>query len=96
MAGRRYDPVAGHEQIGSLTSVKSLTLPALGENVAYVSVEAASVRWRDDGTDPTIAVGHLVRPGSDFWYEGDLSKIKFISDSADAKVDVSYYAGTVR
>jgi hypothetical protein len=50
------------------------------------------VRWRDDGTDPTAAVGMPIYVGTSFLYDGDLTRIKFINMVAGGKVNVSYYA----
>lgn len=57
-----------------------------------ISVETNGVRWRDDGTDPTAAVGHPEAAAARLYYEGDPKKIKFIrSGGADATLRVSYY-----
>jgi hypothetical protein len=67
-----------------------LTVP-MGARFAFITVEGGPVRWRDDGTPPTIALGQYVAPGS-FWYYGDLAMIQFILATATAAtIDVSYY-----
>jgi len=51
-----------------------------------------TVRWRDDGTDPTTLVGHLLAAGATLTYYGDCSKIKFIRTGATSMtLPTSYY-----
>lgn len=51
------------------------------------------IRWRDDGTQPTGGVGHIIGEGETFLFYGDLSKLQFIRVTAEnsATVPVSYY-----
>jgi hypothetical protein len=56
-----------------------------------VTVEGQAVRWRDDGTSPTAAVGNPVQAGAQLVYSGALSAIQFIQQAASATLDVSYY-----
>lgn len=81
---------AGYQQVTSLNTVKSLTVPA-DADVALIQAEDQNVRWRDDTTDPTATIGVQLQAGSDFWYTGDLSAIEFIEETASAKLNVSYY-----
>jgi hypothetical protein len=50
------------------------------------------VRWRDDDVNPTASVGMPLAAGVTLQYDGDLTKIKFIEQSASAKLNISYYA----
>lgn len=84
-----YAPL-GFQTVGSLTSASLLSVPA-GATIAYITVEGAPVRWRDDGTAPTATVGTLVGVGSQIIYSGSLAAIQFIQQSATATLDVSYY-----
>lgn len=59
---------------------------------ALLHAEAQNVRWRDDGTNPTTAVGMILYAGQVMLYDGDLTKIKFIAATAGAILNVSYYA----
>lgn len=89
----RYANV-GYQQITSLSSAVGVTIPSGADkraNCALLQAESQNVRWRDDGTDPTASVGHLLLANSDFWYDGDLNDIKFIETSASAKVNVTFY-----
>jgi len=88
----------GYQQITTLTSVTGLTVPAVtpeglnGKPVfALIVAEGAPVRWRDDSTAPTATVGMPLAIGVPLQYDGDLSKIKFIEQSASAKLNISYY-----
>lgn len=81
----------GHQQLTSLSAATALTVPT-GARFAYVRCETQSVRWRDDGTDPTASVGMLMATtDAPMLFESNLSAIKFIETVASAKLDVAYY-----
>ena len=86
----------GFQQITVLTASTALTVPTsavVGKaRLAFIQSEAQAVRWRDDGTAPTAAIGNrILTTGDGFWYTGDLSTIRFIEETATAKLNVSYY-----
>jgi hypothetical protein len=88
----------GYQQITDLSASVGLTVPAVtpeglnGKPVfALIIAEGAPVRWRDDSTAPTASVGMPLAIGVPLQYDGDLSKIKFIQQSASAKLNISYY-----
>jgi hypothetical protein len=81
----------GYEQVTGMTSAQGLTVAA-GATHALIQTESQNVRWRDDGTSPTASVGVQLEAGKDFWYTGDLAALKFIQESATAKLNVSYYS----
>lgn len=90
--------IYGYEQLTSLATATNINPPPRDVNGlvcsptrAVIITEDAPVRWRDDGIDPTPSVGMLLAVGSVFSYDGDLNKIKFIQQSAAAKLNVSYY-----
>jgi hypothetical protein len=83
-----YTPL-GYQQI-TVSALSSLTVPT-GATVAYISVETAAVRYRDDGTNPTSAVGMPVSVGQQLVYSGNLAAIKFIAQTGTPVLDVSYY-----
>lgn len=89
---------AGHQQLTTtLSAAVGLTVPAAAANsvtarLALIRCETTSVRWRDDGTDPTSSVGMLLDVGESLWYNGDLQAIKFIRTAASAVLDVAYYS----
>jgi len=80
----------GYQQVTSLSSAAALTVPTAA-NLALIQAEDQNVRWRDDGTDPTTTVGIVLEAGDDFWYTGSLAALKFIQETATAKLNVSYY-----
>ena len=86
----RFSPL-GYEQITGLSAVKSLTVPS-GAVFAMIRADTQAVRWRDDGTNPTASVGVPLDADDTLNYEGDLSAIRFIEQTASAVLDVTYYA----
>ena len=88
--------VLGFEQMASLGTAIALQNVPAGAQRAHISGEAQNVRWRDDGTSPTISVGHQIIPAGTasqpLIYKGDLSAIEFIEEAGGGKINVSYYA----
>lgn len=89
----------GYQQITSLSSAASLTVPQTDLNglackptLAIITAETQAVRWRDDDTAPTASVGMPLAAGATLQYDGDLTKIRFIEQTASAKLNISYYA----
>ena len=89
----------GYQQITGLSSAKGLTVPSVDLNglacrpsIALITPETQGVRWRDDDIDPTASVGMPLAAGVTLQYDGDLTKIKFIEQTASAKINVTYYA----
>jgi len=79
----------GYWQITSLSAAKSIA----GGNgrVALIQCLDQNVRWRDDGTDPTSSVGMRLHAGESMWYVGDITKIRFIEESAGAELNITTY-----
>lgn len=80
----------GFQQITVLTASTGLTVPASAA-MALIQAESQSVRWRDDGTAPTAAIGMILSPGDVLVYNGSLGAIRFIEVAASAKLNVTYY-----
>lgn len=80
----------GYQQITSLSSSTALTVPA-GAFRALITPETQAVRWRDDGTAPSATVGMPLAVAATLEYAGDLSALRFIEQTASAKINVSYY-----
>lgn len=79
------------EQLSVGATAVSLNPPG-NANIAEIIVEGVNIRYRDDNTDPTAAVGMLVGAGTGgFPYSGDLTKFRMISTGGTATVDVAYY-----
>lgn len=87
----RQDSPRGYVQITSLSAATGLTVPD-GAKYALIDCETQSVRWRDDGTNPTASVGQLLSPGDVLTYNGNLGAVKFIEVTASAKLNVSFYS----
>ena len=91
--------VLGYEQITTLTASTALTVPIRDVNglscrpaIAIITPETQAVRWRDDGVAPTASVGMPLAAGVTLQYDGDITKIRFIEQSASAKLNITYYA----
>jgi hypothetical protein len=91
--------VMGYQQITSLSSATSLTVPAKNlqglagtPRIAIITPETKGVRWRDDGVAPTATVGMPLAAGVTLQYDGDLSQIQFIEQEASAKLNITYYS----
>lgn len=89
----------GYEQISSLSAATSLTVPTRNldglscrPTIALITPETQAVRWRDDDVNPTATVGMPLAAGVTLQYDGDLTKIRFIEQTAGAKLNVTYYA----
>ena len=90
MFDARLKKPLGYQQITTLTTAVGLTVPP-GAVGAIIVAEAQAVRWRDDGTAPTATVGMPLAVAAALEYAGDLSAIKFIEQTAGAKLNVAYY-----
>jgi hypothetical protein len=86
----RFTPL-GYQQIPNVAAAVSLTVPN-GAQVAMIRANTKDVRWRDDGTPPTAAVGTPLVAGETLAYEGNLAAIQFIEQAASAALDIDYYA----
>lgn len=91
--------VLGYQQITTLTASTALTVPIRDVNglscrpaIAIITPETQAVRWRDDGVAPTASVGMPLAAGVTLQYDGDITKIRFIEQSASAKLNITYYA----
>lgn len=81
----------GYQQITSLSSAASLTVPT-GATLALIICQTQAVRWRDDKTAPTGTVGMPLAVGTLLEYDGDLKNIQFIEQAASAALNIAYYA----
>jgi hypothetical protein len=81
----------GYQQVTATASSQGLTVPA-GATVALITVSTAAIRWRDDGTPPTAAIGVPIAIAGTLEYWGTLSAFKFIAQSGSPVLDISYYS----
>jgi hypothetical protein len=70
--------------------VQQLTVPT-NARIALIQCEGQAVRWRDDGANPTAAVGMRLLVDQDMVYSATLSSLRFIEVTAGATLNVSYY-----
>lgn len=75
----------------SLTTVANLTTPPAAATYALLIPESQAIRWRDDGTDPTAAIGMPISAGQSFVYDGDVTKIRVVSQTGTASLNIAYY-----
>lgn len=74
--------------------------PPAGSQFAVISIETATVRFRDDGVAPTASVGVLLpltaTLGEPWVYSSikGLSTIQFIATSGTAAVTAAFYGGS--
>lgn len=80
----------GCQSFGAVVSSGWPSVPA-GATVAFMSIEGASVRMRDDGTNPTSSVGVLFLIGGPWPYQGPLAATQFIQTGATATINVCFY-----
>ncbi len=81
----------GYQQLTVSNVAVGLTFPTGGDPHYALIRTTGAVRWRDDGTAPTAAIGVPMNANESLEYDGKLSKIKFIRQSVDATLDISYY-----
>jgi hypothetical protein len=69
-----------------------VTVPT-GARLAVITVDAANIRYRDDGTAPTASIGILLSSSAPtpYQYSGDLSAIEFVAVSGSPLLNVSFY-----
>ena len=79
--------------VGTATPV-GLQVPTglIRPTFAKIQAEGAAMRYRDDGVDPTPTTGMFMQLNVPYDYDGDLTKIKFISTSGGAIINALFYA----
>lgn len=82
----------GFQQLSAGGTAVALTVPSASQ-MAVVTVEVASIRWRDDGTSPTATVGVFVASAGTTVLCGNsvLNAWKAIATSGTATLGISYY-----
>lgn len=80
----------GFQQITTVSAAVGLTVPD-GTKLAMIQAESQNVRWRDDGTNPTAAIGMKLVANDILVYTGVMSAIKFIEETGSAKLNITYY-----
>lgn len=83
----------GFQQIVAATLAAStpLTVPT-GASFALIQCDTAPVRWRQDGTAPTSAIGMTMNFGLEpQGFYANLSALRFIAESGSPVLNVAYY-----
>lgn len=81
----------GFEQVTVDDTATALTVPAAATR-ADIGVETASIRYRDDGTDPTTTAGILLEDGDILRFDASLAALRFIRTAGtSATLNVAYY-----
>lgn len=92
MFGGQRAVALGYQQFTGTTLVTP-TVPA-GVNAAIISIETNPVRYRDDGTAPTTAVGNLIpvtTSGLPFEFTGNINQLLLFPTSTGATINIAYY-----
>lgn len=80
----------GYVQMTDLADAHALE-PPVGATYAIMQAEGQAFRWRDDGPDPTPAVGMRLEATGELRYDGDLSLFRVVGETAGAILNISYY-----
>lgn len=84
----------GYQQVTATGTAFNLPNIPAGATQAVIYVEAQAVRYRDDGTAPTTTIGAplaVTSNGQPLYYNGNLSAIQFIAQTAGAILNILYY-----
>lgn len=81
----------GYAQL-SVTAAQGLTGAPTTARLLMLTIEGNAIRWRDDGTAPTAAIGMPLAVGSTLSYDGPPSALQIISQTGTATVNVAYYS----
>ena len=87
------NPLDYEQKVISDSAVGFASIPPKA-NKAVVVVEEKTIRWRDDGTDPTSSVGTKSFVNTTFILDGRTSITKFRAirqGTANAKLSIRYY-----
>lgn len=77
-------PTIGGEQRACIAEIQCDPLVDAG------GLGNVAVRFRDDGTNPTVNVGIVLRPGEVYKTATSLAALRFIGVAANAKLNVKY------
>lgn len=82
----------GYVQVTGLDSVATLGTIPPGTTTVVLQAESQPVRFRDDGEDPTSGAGMRLPADAMVEYTGDLGQLRFIEETATAKLNASFYS----
>lgn len=76
----------------STITVNSVAGIPAGTSFVRIVPEGQAIRWRDDGTAPTAAVGQPLAVGAELIYYGrGLKDFRVIGQAANAVLNVTFY-----
>ncbi len=79
-------------KLTGLSAAKAISPLPNGATYARIQAVSQTVRYRDDGVDPTAAIGmRLLADAAGEWFTGDISKLRFIEETASAEVNILFY-----
>lgn len=84
------DICLGYQQVIGAAGATALTVPP-GSQFCIITPEAQAIRWRDDGTNPTAAIGYPLAVGNELVYTGNLATFRMIEQVAGTTVNICYY-----
>lgn len=85
------DPLGYRHVDLSTTTVYELNDIPGGSSLALIKIEGASIRYRDDGVDPTATVGMPLSPGETLQYDASMGDLRLIAQSTGAVANISFY-----
>lgn len=84
----------GADTVITLTSAFAGGVPPAGTARLVFKPAAQAIRFRDDGVDPTAAVGYPVAVGAEYTYNGrNIAGVRVIASTAGAAIDILAYGG---
>jgi hypothetical protein len=91
-AGYKAENALGYVQVTAVSAAVGVGDIPAGTTLIIVIPESQAVRWRDDGTDPTAAVGMPLAVGAVLEYTGaQMARLKFFEQAASAKLNITFY-----
>lgn len=86
----------GYTQVTNLVAAVGLGAIPAGAETVLLQAEAQNVRYRDDATDPTAAIGMILVINTIYEFTvAQLARMKFIEAAASAKLNISFYGTKV-
>lgn len=74
-------------------AVSTPLVPPAGTSLIVIQCETQAIRWRDDGVDPTAAIGQPLAAGLEMQYTGSFVAFRYIQQAVSAVVNICYYGG---
>jgi hypothetical protein len=94
MQSFRAEKALGYQQLtaGSIDASAGFASVPDGTVMIVFQAEAQAIRWRDDGTAPTVAIGQPLAVGQSYVYTARNGKqLRFISQVAGAILNATFY-----